>query len=83
VLLSGVCPYYLPYLPCKIKMFEFQNMFNFFKELLEDSNDIRRARFRRVIPPELLVEMSDMLNSIISKEKIKSYQKRTGQIIKI
>ena len=64
-------------------MFEFQNMFNFFKELLEDSNDIRRARFRRVIPPELLVEMSDMLNSIISKEKIKSYQKRTGQIIKI
>ncbi len=67
----------------KTKIFEFQNMFNFFKELLEDSNDIRRARLRRVILPELLVEMSDMLNSIISKEKIKSYQKRTRQALKI
>jgi len=67
----------------KIKILDFQNMFNFFKELLEDSNDIRRARLRRVIPPELLVEISDMLNSIVSREKIINYQKRTKQIIKI
>jgi len=67
----------------KTKMSNFQNMFNFFKELLEDSNDIRRARLRRVVPPELLVEMSDMLNSIVSEEKIKSYQKRTRQTLKI
>ena len=67
----------------KTEMINFQNIFNFFKELLEDSNDTRRARLRRVVPPELLVEMSDMLNSIISKEKIKSYQKRTRQTLKI
>ena len=76
--------FYKPFpISSKIKMFEFQNMFIFFKELLEDSNDIKRARFRRVIPPELLVEMSDMLNSIVSEEKIKSYQKRTRQTLKI
>jgi len=67
----------------KTKIFDFQNMFNFFKELLEDSNDIRRARLRRAIPPEMLVEMSDMLNSIVSEEKVKSYQKRTRQTLKI
>lgn len=67
----------------KVKMFNFQIIFNFFKELLEDSNDTRRARLRRVVPPELLIEMSDMLNSIVSEEKIKSYQKRTGQTLKI
>ena len=67
----------------KIKIFEFQFIFNFFKEHLEDSNDIRRARLRRVIAPELLVEISDMLNSIISREKIINYQRRTKQIIKI
>lgn len=76
--------FYKPFLiSSKTKIINFQNIFNFFKELLEDSNDIRRARLRRVVPPELLVEMSDMLNSIISKEKIKSYQKRTGQTLKI
>jgi len=76
--------FYKPFpISSKIKMFNFQNMFIFFKELLEDSNDIKRARFRRVIPPELLVEMSDMLNSIVSERKIKSYQKRTGQTLKI
>jgi len=67
----------------KAEMINFQIIFNFFKELLKESNDTRRARLRRVVPPELLVEMSDMLNSIISKEKIKSYQKRTGQTFKI
>ena len=67
----------------KIKIFEFQYIFNFFKELLEDSNDIRRARLRRVVPPELLVEMSDMLNSIVSKEKIINYQRRVKQSIKM
>ncbi|MFH1939516.1 MAG: hypothetical protein ABIK21_05135 [bacterium] len=67
----------------KIKIFEFQNMFNFFKELLEDSNDIRRARLRRVVPPESLVEMSDMLNSIINREKIINYQRRVKQSIKM
>jgi len=67
----------------KTKIFEFQFIFNFFKELLEDSNDVRRARLRRVVPPELLVEMSDMLNSIVSEEKIKNYQKRTRQTLKI
>ena len=76
--------FYKPFpISSKTKMFNFQNMFNFFKELLEDSNDIRRARLRRVVPPELLVEMSDMLNSIVSEEKIKSYQKRTRQTLKI
>jgi hypothetical protein len=67
----------------KTKMLDFQNMFNFFKELLEDSNDIRRARLRRVVPPELLVEISDMLNSIAGKEKIINYQRRVKQSIKM
>jgi hypothetical protein len=67
----------------KTKAFEFQYIFNFFKELLEDSNDIRRARLRRVIAPELLVEMSDMLNSIISREKIINYKRRKCNSIKI
>ena len=67
----------------KTKMLDFQNMFNFFQELLEDSNDIRRARLRRVVPPELLVEISDMLNSIVSKEKIINYQRRVKQSIKM
>jgi hypothetical protein len=76
--------FYKPFpINSKTKMFNFQIIFNFFKELLEDSNDTRRARLRRVVPPELLVEMSDMLNSIVSEEKIKSYQKRTGQTLKI
>jgi len=76
--------FYKPFpISSKTKMFDFQNMFNFFKKLLEDSNDIRRARLRRVVPPELLIEMSDMLNSIVSKERIINYQKRTKQIIKI
>ncbi len=67
----------------KTEMIDFQNIFNFFKELLEDSNDIRRARLRRVIAPENLIEMSDMINSIISEEKIRNYQKRTKQTMKI
>jgi len=67
----------------KTEMIDFQNIFNFFKELLEDSNDIRRARLRRVIAPENLIEMSDMINSIVSEEKVKSYQKRTKQAMKI
>lgn len=76
--------FYKPFpISSKIKIFEFQNIFNFFKELLEDSNDIRRARLRRVIPPELLVEISDMLNSVVSKEKIVNYQKRARQSIKM
>ncbi len=75
------------YKPLSIKShteeFEFQYIFNFYKELLEDSNDIRRARLRRVIAPEKLIEMSDMINSIVSEEKIKNYQKRTRQTLEI
>ena len=76
--------FYKPFpISSKTKMFNFQIIFNFFKELLEDSNDTRRARLRRVIPPELLVEMSDILNSIVSKEKIINYQRRAKQSIKM
>jgi hypothetical protein len=76
--------FYKPFpISSKTKMLDFQNMFYFFKELLEDSNDIRRARLRRVVAPELLVEMSDMLNSIISREKILNYKRRKMHSIKI
>ena len=67
----------------KTKILDFQNIFNFFKELLEDSNDTRRARLRRIIAPENLVEMSDMINSIVSEEKIVNYQRRAKQSIKM
>jgi len=76
--------FYKPFpISSNTKILDFQNMFNFFKEFLEDSNDIRRARFRRVVAPELLVEMSDMLNSIISREKILNYKRRKMHSIKI
>lgn len=76
--------FYKPFpISSKTEIINFQNVFNFSKKLLEDSNDTRRARFRRVVPPELLVEMSDMLNSIVSEEKIKSYQKRSRQTLKM
>jgi len=54
----------------------FNFLYNSFRDLLNENKDTKRARLRRVIPPEDFVEMADILNSIIDEQKIKNYQRR-------
>jgi hypothetical protein len=65
------------------KYLNFNFLYNSFRDLLNENNDTKRARLRRVIPPEDFIEIADMLNSIIDDEKISNYQKRVNRSIKI
>lgn len=65
------------------EFFNFDFVFNSLKNLLNEKNDIERARIRRVILPEEFIEMIDILNSIVDEEKISNYQKRIKNKITI
>lgn len=73
------------YKPSKIisisKYHDFDFVFNSFRNLLDEKKDTKRARLRRVIPPEDFIEMADILNSIVDEEKISNYQRRTKHSI--
>ena len=58
------------------KFLNFDFIYISLKNLLNEKNDIERARIRRVIPPEDFIEMIDILNSIVDEEKISNYKQR-------
>lgn len=51
-------------------------LYQFFYSLLEDKNDERRARLRRLVPAEILAQISDMLSSLKSEELIADFRER-------
>lgn len=55
---------------------DFVALYDRFRKLLDKSADVERARLRRLISPEAMAEMSDMISSMSSEEAVDDFKER-------
>jgi hypothetical protein len=60
----------------KSKNKNFQEVYNHFRQMLDKTNDVERARLRRLISAEALAQMSDVVSSLSSEEAARDFRDR-------
>lgn len=55
---------------------QFQELYDRFREMLDKTSDVERARLRRVISAEALAQMSDIVSSLGSEEGVEDFRAR-------
>lgn len=55
---------------------QFQELYDRFREMLDKTSDVERARLRRVISAEALAQMSDIVSSLGNEEGVEDFRAR-------
>lgn len=55
---------------------EFKHLYEHFRRILNSSGDVKRARLRRLISPEAMAEVSDMISSIVTETTVEDFKER-------
>jgi len=55
---------------------EFKFLYNRFREISNKTSDVERARLRRLISPEALAQMSDLVSSLTSEAGVEDFKAR-------
>ncbi len=55
---------------------EFRSLYAWFREMLDKTSDVERARIRRLISPEAFAQLSDIVSSVGSKEGVADFRAR-------
>jgi hypothetical protein len=54
----------------------FEELYNHFRQMLDKTTDVERARLRRVISAEALAQMSDIISSLSTEEAVRDFRDR-------
>ena len=55
---------------------EFKYLYDHFRRILNSSSDVNRARLRRLISPEAMAEVSDMISSMVTEATVEDFKER-------